>query len=760
MSALFESVISDFKEEIKFKTKIKNLIKSGDKLGVAGKAYSEACTAFSSELLCLSDFLSHYEFGNIILDFVQKLRSVAKFIKQMERNNKNVFITPVRNFIEHDYAELELNKQEVERADNEHQLAQQRFQKLLKKIKPDQDKLRVELEEIDRTKTRLESSTQNFNVATKNLSHQKDTKFFRCLYESMQNQYTLYKNCFELFDSYQPKLETFRSYLENKQSQVETIEGHLYLCNNKSRQKVWASVKNGYLICNGKKRQETDLLMCTIKIAADNIQFEVISALQKKLVFQAETEAECGQWVQGLRLHISLAINSQDLPVSQRENVVRDHRLTLPMLRSIQGNDNCADCGRRGPEWVSINLGVILCLECSGVHRSLGTHISKIRSLTLDRLDPEVILFIRSIGNQKFNELMEKNVPNKLERPQDTAESSQLESWIQAKYREKLFLSKCSSDDINKALHETISELPEPQVNLATILNLILQGADVNWVNPLNNKTTLHLAIERNDLALLHILLHHGVEILESALQLAAMKDLHFCLNLILKRMKLGTTPSTLPLSFRKSTLEVAIENDSTNCVKLLQDGDKFFTFLERGSFKVAGFFVQRDKVKNNNEKASDVLSDREDAYDDNEGDNLHNMSDSPSLTREGRSPSLDYFSTTHSSPSSQYTFPNLRADHLKTSPKLGPRTPPAKRHYDNPPPPHYSRSMSIDSATPLIPFESMPGPDKPNSAQKTGAQPPPNRHQKSTRSSMLIEDDTRKSGLRKIFGKKKTDPI
>ncbi len=44
------------------------------------------------------------------------------------------------------------------------------------------------------------------------------------------------------------------------------------------------------------------------------------------------------------------------------------------------------------PEWASINLGILICLECSGVHRSLGTHISKVRSLTLDKWDPELLI--------------------------------------------------------------------------------------------------------------------------------------------------------------------------------------------------------------------------------------------------------------------------------------------------------------------------------------------------------------------------------
>lgn len=54
------------------------------------------------------------------------------------------------------------------------------------------------------------------------------------------------------------------------------------------------------------------------------------------------------------------------------------------------GNDKCADCGARKPKWASINLGIMLCIECSGIHRSLGVHISKVRSVTLDDWDMEL----------------------------------------------------------------------------------------------------------------------------------------------------------------------------------------------------------------------------------------------------------------------------------------------------------------------------------------------------------------------------------
>ena len=85
--------------------------------------------------------------------------------------------------------------------------------------------------------------------------------------------------------------------------------------------------------------------------------------------------------------------------------------LLVKELWSIQGNQICADCSCEFPEWTSINLGILICVECSGVHRSLGVQISKVRSLTLDNLEYQQLETIRNVGNKKSNEIYEALLP-------------------------------------------------------------------------------------------------------------------------------------------------------------------------------------------------------------------------------------------------------------------------------------------------------------------------------------------------------------
>ncbi|XP_057963259.1 ADP-ribosylation factor GTPase-activating protein AGD5-like [Malania oleifera] len=111
------------------------------------------------------------------------------------------------------------------------------------------------------------------------------------------------------------------------------------------------------------------------------------------------------------------------------------HRKILDGLLKLPENRECADCKSKGPRWASVNLGIFICMQCSGIHRSLGVHISKVRSATLDTWLPDQVAFIQSMGNEKSNSYWEAELPPNYDRVG-------IENFIRAKYEEKRWVPR------------------------------------------------------------------------------------------------------------------------------------------------------------------------------------------------------------------------------------------------------------------------------------------------------------------------------
>ncbi|XP_068199858.1 arf-GAP with coiled-coil, ANK repeat and PH domain-containing protein 3 isoform X2 [Antennarius striatus] len=256
------------------------------------------------------------------------------------------------------------------------------------------------------------------------------------------------------------------------------MEGYLFKrASNafKTWNRRWFSIQNSQLVYQ-KRLKDTltvvveDLRLCSVKPCEDierRFCFEVVSP-SKSCMLQAESEKLRQAWIQAVQASIASAYrespdtcyverldrtaspstSSIDSASEPRERSVRGETI-LQRIQCLPGNEQCCDCGQADPRWASINLGVLLCIECSGIHRSLGVHCSKVRSLTLDSWEPELLKLMCELGNSVINHIYEGSYQEQgLKKPLPSSSRQEKEAWIKSKYVEKKFLKKLCPTEI------------------------------------------------------------------------------------------------------------------------------------------------------------------------------------------------------------------------------------------------------------------------------------------------------------------------
>lgn len=293
--------------------------------------------------------------------------------------------------------------------------------------------------------------------------------------------------------------------------------------------KRWFFIKKGHLFYthtfeeiqnnhNIEAFKVSNLQISTIKVV-DPLTFRIISPGARELGQGGEYELhgdnpiDVKEWVDAIlkviKGELDHALTPTEVePTTPSELFVPGQRVLKILKRN---NPVCADCGAPNPEWASLNLCVMMCIECSGPHRSLGAHISKVRSTTLDKWTKNNCRLLIAIGNNRANAIWEarreevkeemrllgkilENQDNKLAslgKPTPTSDRAHRERYIVDKYSKKLFLPSNLVEEVsNYSILEAAQTGDVLGVNKA-----IIAGIDINTISENDSRTPLHLAV-------------------------------------------------------------------------------------------------------------------------------------------------------------------------------------------------------------------------------------------------------------------------
>ncbi|XP_048455088.1 arf-GAP with GTPase, ANK repeat and PH domain-containing protein 1 isoform X2 [Rhincodon typus] len=258
---------------------------------------------------------------------------------------------------------------------------------------------------------------------------------------------------------------------------------------------------------------KADGISGTAEEQEENFEFIIVSLTGQTWHFEAASYEERDAWVQAIESQILASLQSCESSKNKSRLASQNEAIAIQSIRNIRGNSHCVDCEALNPDWASLNLGALMCIECSGIHRNLGTHLSRVRSLDLDDWPLELIRVMSSIGNEVANGIWEGSAQGRT-KPSPDSTREEKERWIRAKYEQKLFLvpPPCSDIPLGQQLLRATAE-----ENLRAVILLLAHGSkdEVNETyGEGDGRTSLHLACRKGNVVLTQLLIWYGVDIM------------------------------------------------------------------------------------------------------------------------------------------------------------------------------------------------------------------------------------------------------